>query len=109
MAIKAKWQNKVDFFVGDTVKILYKIVEEGKKERVQPYQGLIIGIRGSGENKSFIVRKTSIDNIGVERTFPLNSPWITDLKIIRGSLRTIKRAKLYYLRKQGAKKSRKKV
>jgi len=99
MAIKASWQEKAEFHVGDTVKILYRVVEKGKKERTQPFTGIVISIRGSGENKTFTVRKIAVDKIGVERIFPLNSPWITDLKVIRKPKKKIRRAKLYYLRR----------
>lgn len=99
MAIKAIWQNNVEFRVGDTVRILYKIIEEGKKERTQPFEGVVIAIRGRGENKTFTVRKIAVDGVGVERIFPLNSPWIKKLEVIKKPRKKIRRAKLYYLRK----------
>ncbi len=108
MAIKAKWNDKVEFNVGDTVKIDYKIVEEGKKTRSQPYEGIVISIRGTGENKMFTVRKKAVDNIGVERIFPLNSPWIQNLQVTREPKRKIRRAKLNFLRTQPEKKRKKK-
>jgi len=109
MAIKAKWNDKVEFHVGDTVRIDYKIVEEGKKDRTQPYEGVVIRIRGKGESKSFTVRKKAVDNIGVERILPLNSPWIQNLIVTKKPKRKIRRAKLNYLRQErGKKKKRKK-
>ncbi len=108
MAIKAKWNEKVEFHVGDTVRIDYKIVEEGKKDRTQPYEGIVIGIRGAGESKSFTVRKIGVDNIGVERIFPLNSPWIKNLVVVKKPKRKIRRAKLNYLRTQPVRKKKKK-
>jgi len=100
MAIKASWQNKVEFFVGETVKVLYRIVEEGKKERTQPFEGIVIKIRGRQNDKTFTVRKISADQVGVERIFPLASPWIQDLKVTKKPKKKIRRAKLYYLRKK---------
>jgi len=108
MAIKAIWQDKVEFHVGDTVRILYKILEEGKKERTQPFEGIVIAIRGRGESKTFTVRKIAVDKIGVERIFPLNSSWIQDLKVVKKPRKKIRRAKLYYLRKP-QKKGKKKL
>lgn len=108
MAIKTTWQNKVEFHVGDTVRILYKILEEGKKERTQPFEGVVIAIRGRGESKTFTVRKIAVDKIGVERIFPLNSPWIQDLKVVKKPRKKVRRAKLYYLR-QPQKKGKKKL
>lgn len=82
------------FRTGDTVTVAYRIVE-GNKERVQQYRGVVIKIAGHGEAKRFTVRKMS-DNVGVERIFPLNSPFIEE--IILNSRGKVRRAKLYYLR-----------
>jgi len=108
MAVQAQWQGKTGFGIGDKVKISYRIVEEGKKERTQPFEGIVISIRGEGEKKTFTVRKIAVDNIGVERIFPLNSPWIASLKVIKKPKKRVRRAKLYYLRKK-AKKNKKKL
>jgi large subunit ribosomal protein L19 len=108
MAIKATWSDKVEFYVGDTIRIDYKIVEEGKKERTQPYEGVVINIRGAGQSKTFTVRKKAVDNIGVERIFPLNSPWIKNLQVVKKPKRKIRRAKLTYLRQEKGKKKKKK-
>jgi large subunit ribosomal protein L19 len=82
------------FNVGDTVKV-HTLVREGVKERVQMFQGIVIGRRGVGINSSFTVRKISYGE-GVERVFPVNSPGIAKLEVVsRGSVR---RAKLNYLR-----------
>ena len=101
------WQNKTKFHVGDTISVDYKITEEGKKDRSQIFAGVVISIRGSGENKTFTVRKIGADNIGVERIFPTNSPWIIEIKLIKGPKRRPKRAKLYYLRSKAGKKKKK--
>ncbi len=84
-----------DFKVGDTIRVSYKIIE-GEKVRTQPYQGIVIAKKGSGMSKTFTVRKIGADSIGVERIFPLFSPNIEKVNIMkRGKVR---RAKLYYLR-----------
>ena len=84
-----------EFRAGDTVKIHYKIIE-GDKHRIQPYEGIVIARGGSGVAKTFTVRKAGADGVGVERIFPLMSPNISKLEVIkRGKVR---RAKLYYLR-----------
>ena len=94
--------NLPDVRVGDTVDVGVK-VKEGSRERIQTFQGIVISLKGTGTNKSFIVRKTSY-NIGVERTFLLNSPNISDIKILkRGKVR---RAKLYYLRSRVGKSAK---
>ncbi len=82
------------FQAGDTVNVHYR-VREGEKERVQQYEGVVIGRRGRGANQTFTVRKIS-NNVGVERVFPLYSPYIAKLEVRkRGKVR---RAKLFYLR-----------
>jgi large subunit ribosomal protein L19 len=90
------------FRSGDTVTIAYRI-KEGAKERIQQYRGVVIRISGHGDKKRFTVRKMS-DNIGVERIFPLESPFIESITVNkRGKVR---RAKLYYLRALTGKKAR---
>jgi len=107
MAISINWQDKVKFAVGDTISVDYKITEDGKKDRSQIFAGIVISIRGEGENKTFTVRKIGADNIGVERIFPINSPWIKQIKLIKKPKRKPRRAKLYYLRKRIGKKKKK--
>jgi len=83
-----------EFRVGDTVKVMYKVVE-GSRERVQPFQGIVIRRHGAGNRETFTVRKISFA-VGVERTFPVHSPKIVGLEVVsRGKVR---RSKLYYLR-----------
>jgi large subunit ribosomal protein L19 len=83
-----------DFAPGDTVKVHVKVTE-GNRERVQVFQGAVIGRRGGGARETFTVRKLSF-GVGVERTFPLHSPIIDRIEVVsRGDVR---RAKLYYLR-----------
>ena len=90
------------FKAGDTVTVAYKIIE-GTKERIQLYRGVVIKISGHGEKKRFTVRKMS-DNIGVERIFPIESPFIDSITVNKYG--KVRRAKLYYLRALTGKKAR---
>ncbi|HEX8923658.1 MAG TPA: 50S ribosomal protein L19 [Patescibacteria group bacterium] len=96
MAIKFTHKD-IDFAVGDTVKVNYKIKEKDK-ERLQAFDGIILSIKGRGLAKSFVVRKAASDGIYVERIFTADSPWIDSIKKLRGPKVKIRRAKLYYLR-----------
>jgi large subunit ribosomal protein L19 len=96
MALKAKFKDK-EFGVGDTVRIIQK-VKEGDKERKQAFEGLVIGIKGRGETKTFTVRRMGVGQIGIERIFPLNTPTIEDVEIVREGTEGVRRAKLYYTR-----------
>jgi large subunit ribosomal protein L19 len=90
------------FRVGDTVKVHYKVVEGGK-ERIQPYEGIIISRKGAGISKNITIRKISY-GVGVERVFPVYSPRIDKIEIVkRGKVR---RAKLFYLRERRGKAAR---
>jgi large subunit ribosomal protein L19 len=91
-----------DFRSGDTVKVHVK-VSEGDKQRIQLFQGLVIGRKGDGTRESFTVRKIS-GGVGVERVFPLNSPNIDKIEVVRRG--RVRRAKLYYLRKLRGKAAR---
>lgn len=95
-AIEAsQMKNEPDNFkVGDTVKVHFKIVE-GKNERIQIYEGLVIAMKNSRVGKTFIVRKNSY-GVGVERVFPLHSPRVTRVEVVRPG--KVRRAKLYYIR-----------
>ncbi|TVP98509.1 MAG: 50S ribosomal protein L19 [Balneolaceae bacterium] len=91
-----------EFKAGDTVNVHYR-VREGEKERIQQYEGVVINERGSGANKTFIVRKMS-GSVGVERIFPLYSPSIAKIEVKkRGKVR---RSKLFYLRDRRGKSAR---
>jgi len=83
-----------DFKVGDSVKVHFKIVE-GKNERIQIYEGLVICMKNSRVGKTFTVRKNSY-GVGVERVFPLHSPRIAQVELMRPG--KVRRAKLYYIR-----------
>ena len=90
----AKRDDVPDFRAGDTVKVHVKVIE-GSRSRVQVFQGVVIRVHGNGVGRTFTVRKVSF-GVGVERTFPLNSPIFEKIEVVtRGDVR---RAKLYYLR-----------
>lgn len=91
-----------EFRAGDTVKVHVKVVE-GNRSRIQVFQGVVIRVQGSGIGRTFTVRKVSF-SVGVERTFPLNSPIFEKVEVVtRGDVR---RAKLYYLRDLRGKKAK---
>lgn len=97
---KSSLKSKVPHFeIGDTVEVRCKI-REGNKERIQVFSGTVIARRGRGINETFTVRRI-VNNEGVERIFPLNSPNVVDIKPIRSG--KAKRAKLYFLRKRTGK------
>lgn len=82
------------FNIGDTVRVMVK-VKEGDKERIQAYEGVVIARRGKGIKETFTVRRVSF-GIGVERTFPINSPRIDKIIVVRKG--KVRRAKIYYIR-----------
>ena len=94
--------NLPDIYIGDTVKVGV-IIQEGGKERTQPYEGVVIAMRNSGINKTITVRRV-FQGIGVERVFLLHSPRIDSVKVIRRG--KVRRAKLYYLRNRVGKATR---
>ncbi|MFH1861729.1 MAG: 50S ribosomal protein L19 [bacterium] len=91
-----------DFKAGDTVKVHVRVIE-GEKERIQVFQGTVLKRNGSGTNEMFTVRKISA-GVGVERIFPLHSPRIASIEVVR--LGKVRRAKLYYLSKLQGKAAR---
>ncbi|MFQ5691536.1 MAG: 50S ribosomal protein L19 [Nitrospinota bacterium] len=100
-----KSQMRMDvpaFRAGDTVKVHTRITE-GDKERIQVFEGVVIGRSGGGVAETFTVRKVSY-GVGVERIFPLHSPLLEKIEVVR--LGKVRRAKLYYLRKLRGKASR---
>ncbi len=97
------------FRVGDIIRVHQKILDEAAdkagenvKTRSQIFEGIVIAIKNSGNGKSFTVRKISADKVGVERIWPLNSPWIEKIEVKRKAAK-IRKAKLYYLRNLKAK------
>lgn len=116
MANTATWTSgegdslkKAEFHIGDTVRVHYKLIEKEKvsgkakrevheqtRERTQPFEGIVIAIRGTAENTMFTVRRIGAAAIGIERIFPLVSPWIKKIDVQKHG--SVRRAKLYYLR-----------
>lgn len=94
--------DRPDFRPGDTVKVHAKVVE-GSRERIQIFEGVVIKRQNGGISETFTVRKISY-GVGVERTFPLHSPRVADIEVIRRGI--VRRAKLYYLRKLRGKAAR---
>lgn len=100
--------DSFSFTVGDTIAV-YQRIEEGltkegrPKIRTQIFEGIVIAIKGKGENRSFTVRKIATGAIGVERIWPVNSPWIEKIKVKKAG--HVRRAKLYYLRQRVGKRA----
>lgn len=115
MAMKAI-VHQTAISVGDTVRVMYRVIEkeqvagktkrateEKERERYQPFEGIVIAINGREENQSFVVRRIGVHGVGIERIFPVISPWIKKIDIIfRGKVR---RNKLYYLRSRTGKEA----
>ncbi|NBK20554.1 MAG: 50S ribosomal protein L19 [Spirochaetia bacterium] len=95
-------ENAENFSVGDTVKVFFKIIE-GTNERVQVFEGIVLAKNNGGIRRTFIVRKISY-GVGVERIFPLHSPRVERVEVIRKG--RVRRAKLYYLRDKVGKKAK---
>ncbi len=112
MNILDKIENKYaksdipEFKPGDKVRVNIRISEESKG-RVQSFEGIVIKRQGKGINESFTVRKISFNNVGVERTFLINSPVIQSIQRLNEGI--VRRAKLYYLRNKVGKKSKVKI
>lgn len=94
-----------NFNIGDTIKVNYKVIEGGK-ERIQAYEGTVIAKKNSGIKETVKVRRISA-GIGVERTFPIHSPRIASIEIVRAG--KVRRAKLYYLRSRTGKATKTKA
>lgn len=110
MANQAKFKD-VTFNVGDQVRIYLRLIEQEQKsgktkkerrieqrERIQPFEGVVMAIRGMDENKTFTVRRIGVGGIGIERIFPLCSPWIMKIEVKKKG--KVRRAKLSYLRQK---------
>ncbi len=95
-------KNRDGFAPGDTVRVHVKVIE-GEKERLQAFEGVVIRKRGEGARATFTVRRISY-GVGVERTFPLHSPRIERVEVVRRS--RVRRSKLYYLRELAGKAAR---
>ncbi len=101
MALRAKL-NKTSFKVGDKVKVFHKI-KEGENIRTQPFEGIVMGIKGKGINKSFVVRRIATGGVPVERIWPLACPSLEKIEVTKKG--KVRRAKLNYLRKRTGKKA----
>jgi len=95
-------QDLPDFRPGDQVRVYFKVIE-GDRERVQAFEGTVIARRGRGINETFTVRRVSY-GVGVERIFPLHSPRLEKIEVLRRG--KVRRAKLYYLRERRGKAAR---
>jgi large subunit ribosomal protein L19 len=89
--------QKINFVPGDTVRVFEK-VREGEKTRLQVFQGVVLSIRGRGQNKTFTARKV-VDEVAVEKIWPISSPNVEKVDVKKHSKTRVRRAKLYYLRK----------
>lgn len=98
-----KKQETPEFNVGDTVRVSAKI-KEGNRERIQVFEGIVLKIQGGGDRTTFTVRKLS-NGIGVEKTWPLHSPNVDKVEVVRKG--KVRRAKLYYLRDRVGRKASK--
>ena len=96
MALKAK-HKETEFGVGDTVKV-FQTIKEKNKVRLHGFEGIVLGIKGRDVNKSFTVRRIGEAQIGIERIFPLSSPTIEKIEVVRQGTRGVRRAKLFYIR-----------
>ena len=101
-AFYAESKQYPNFKSGDTITVTYRIVEENK-ERLQKFKGVVIQRKGRGNTQTFTVRKMS-DSVGVERIFPINSPFIETVELNKAG--KVRRARIFYLRKLTGKKAR---
>jgi large subunit ribosomal protein L19 len=96
MSLLAK-HNEVEFGVGDTIRVTQAIEESGKK-RSQAFEGIVLYIKGREENTSFCVRRIGAGQIGIERIFPLSSPTIESVNVVRSGHKGVNSAKIFYIR-----------
>lgn len=96
MALTAKHKN-IKFGVGDRIKVIQK-VKENDKTRRQAFEGMVIGIKGEGGNKSFTVRRVGVQKVGIEKIFPIDTPTIEKVEVVKKGTKGARHAKLYYTR-----------
>lgn len=101
MALRIK-HNEVEFGVGDRIKVFQRI-KEGEKTRVAFFEGMVLGIKGEADRKTFTVRRVGEAGIGIERIFPISLPTIEKIEVIKKGTRGVKQAKLYYVREKSPK------
>ncbi len=105
MALRIK-HNNIEFGVGDRIKVYQRIKEGGSspgetsKTRVAFFEGMVLGIKGEGDRKTFTVRRVGEAGIGIERIFPISLPTIEKIEVIKKGTRGVKQAKLYYTREK---------
>lgn len=104
MANLITWKDTITFSVGDTINVHQKIVE-GDKTRTQIFKGIVIAIKGHAGLKSFTIRKIATAGVAIEKIFPLETPTITKIEVVKKG--KVRRAKLYYLRDRVGKKATK--
>lgn len=95
-------KDALEFSVGDTIKV-HGLIKEGDKRRIQVFEGTVIKIQGTGARKTFTVRKSS-NGVGVEKTWPMNSPLVEKVEVVRQG--KARRAKLFYLRDRVGKRAK---
>jgi large subunit ribosomal protein L19 len=100
MALKAT-HKEINFGVGDEVKVFLK-VKEGEKTRSQIFDGMVIGIKGRDSGKSFTVRKIGAAKVGIEMIFPINTPSLEKIEVVRHGTEGVQHAKLYYTRNKSS-------
>lgn len=103
MALKAKHKEQ-EFGVGDNINVSY-IIKEGDKQRIQVFNGIVIAIKGRGKGKTFTVRRIGVQKVGIERIFPIESPNLDKVEVVRTGVRGVRSAKLYYLREKSKKET----
>jgi len=94
--------KETSFGVGDTVRV-HQTIKEGDKQRVQVFEGIVIGIKGHGQGKSFTVRRIGAQKVGIEQIFPVSSPNIEKVEIKREGTKGVAASKLYYIRDKNPK------
>ncbi|MEK7526522.1 MAG: 50S ribosomal protein L19 [Patescibacteria group bacterium] len=90
--------KETTFGVGDSIRVIQRVKEEGDKTRLQAFEGMVIGIKGRGREKTFTVRRIGAQRIGIERIFPVSSPVIDSIEVVRSGLKGSRHAKLYFTR-----------
>jgi large subunit ribosomal protein L19 len=86
------------FGIGDAIRVIQRVKEEGDKTRLQAFEGMVIGIKGRGVEKTFTVRRIGAQRIGIERIFPVSSPVIDSIEVVRNGQKGSRHAKLYFTR-----------
>lgn len=102
MALKALHRG-IEFGVGDRIKV-YQKIKEGEKERSQIFEGMVIAVKNRQEGKTITLRRIGEANIGIEKIFPLTSPFLEKIEVIKKGTRGVRHAKLYFTREKSPRK-----